>query len=58
VVMQSNGSGDAGSGGFPSQAALRDRTSLRFSELTPTPTNLGPRDGVILIARRDRTHYP
>jgi hypothetical protein len=56
--MQSNGSGDAGSGGFPSQAALRDRTSLRFSELTPTPTNLGPRDGVILIARRDRTHYP
>jgi hypothetical protein len=34
-----------GSCGFPSLDALRDRTSLRFCELTPTMTNLGPHDG-------------
>jgi hypothetical protein len=55
---ESNGGGGAGSGSFPSLAALRDRTSLRFRELTPTPMNLGMRDGVILIERRDRAHYP
>jgi hypothetical protein len=40
VVVEEQGMRQ-GSGGFPSLAALRDRTSLRFRELTPT-TNLGP----------------
>jgi hypothetical protein len=30
-----------GSGGFLSLAALRDKTSLKFRELTPTTTNHG-----------------
>jgi hypothetical protein len=34
-----------GSDGFPSLAALRDRTSLKFRELTPMNANLGPCDG-------------
>jgi hypothetical protein len=56
--VRSNGGGDVGSGGFLLLAALRDRTSLRFHELIPTPMNIGPCDDVILIARRDRSHYP
>jgi hypothetical protein len=56
--VRSNGGGDIGSGGFLLLAALRDRISLRFHELIPTPMNLGPCDDVILIARRDRSHYP
>jgi hypothetical protein len=36
-----------GSGGFPSLATLRDRTSLRFRELSPT--NIGSCGGFTFV---------